>query len=187
MDIGNLLKNKWTWIIGGIFLLIIIIITSRGEEQSAPTITQPQVKNVQQETQTKELTLEQKTIREFLVKELELDNELQRGNDELVNASSEFDYGVPLPYIIKAELIFERVLEESKALTAPPGGEKVRTYLIEATSNALSGIKKIREGLESYPVDKTKLEQGIELYTKAQMPLARKNAEIEKLKQEAGI
>jgi len=129
----------------------------------------------------------QNLIRAFLAKELELDNELQRGNDEVANAGREFDYGVPLPYIIKAELIFEKVLEEGKALVAPPGAENVKTYLVEATSYALSGVKKTREGLESYPVDKTKLGQGIELYTKSQMPLARKNAEIDKLKQEVGI
>ncbi len=175
-------------IIAGIILLVIIIVIASGsEEKSAPETTQLQVKDIQQETQEKELTPEQKLIREFLAKELELDDELQRGNDEVANAGREFDYGVPLPYIIKAELIFEKVLEKSKALVAPSGGEKVKTYLIEATNNALSGVKKIREGLESYPVDKAKLGQGIELYTKAQMPLARKNAEIVKLKQEAGI
>lgn len=187
MDTNNLLKNKWVWIIGGIFLLVIIIIISRGGEQSVSTTTQPQVKDAQQEIQAEELTLEQKLIQEFLTKELELDAEFQRGNDEVANAGREFDYGVPLPYIINAELIFEKVLEESKALAAPPGGEKVKTYLIEATNNALSGVKKTREGLESYPIDKAKLGQGIELYTKSQMPLARKNAEIDKLKQEAGI
>ncbi|MBU4368666.1 hypothetical protein KJ575_03085, partial [Patescibacteria group bacterium] len=186
MNTKNLLKNKWAWIIGGIILLVIII-ASGGEEQSVPAATQPQVKNVQQETQTKELTLEQKSIQMFLAKELELDDELQRGNDEVANAGREFDYGVPLPYIIKAELIFEKVLEKSKALVAPSGGEKVKTYLIEATNNALSGVKKIREALETYPIDKAKVGQGIEMYTKAQMPLARKNAEIIKLKQEAGI
>lgn len=187
MNTENLLKNKWTWIIGGVILLVIIIIANGGEDQSASTIVQPQVKNVQQETQAKELTLEQKSIQEFLAKELELDDELQRGNDELANAAREFDYGVPLPYIIKAELIFEKVLEKSKALVVPSGGEKVKIYLIEAAINALSGVKKMREGLESYPIDKTKIEQGIELYNKAQMPLARKNAEIDKLKQEAGF
>jgi len=187
MNTKNLLKNKWTWIIGGIFLSVIIIITSRGEEQSVPTITQPQVKNVQQETQVKELTPEQKSIQAFLAKELELDDALQRGNDEVANAGREFDYGVPLPYIIKAELMFEKVLEESKALVAPSGGEKVKTYLIEATNNALSGVKKIREALETYPMDKAKVAQGIEMYNKSQMSLARKNAEIDKLKQEAGI
>ena len=36
-------------------------------------------------------------------------------------------------------------------------------------------------------IDKVKFEQGIELYNKAQMSLAKKNAEIDKLKQEAGI
>jgi len=186
MNTKNLLKNKWTWIIGGIFLLIIII-ASGDENQSVPMATQPQVNNIQQETQPKELTPKQKEVLVFLAKEIEMDDELQRGNDEVANAGSEFDYGVPLPYIIKAELIFENVLEKSKALVAPSGGEKVKTYLIEATSNALSGVKKIREGLESYPVDKTKLGQGLELYTKSQMSLARKNAEIDKLKQEVGI
>lgn len=186
MNTENLLKNRWVWIIGGIVLVVIIMI-SGGKEKSASETSQPQVKNIQQETQVKELTPEQKEVLGFLAKEMELDDELQRGNDEVANAGGEFDYGVPLPYIIKAELIFENVLEKSKALVAPSGGEKVKTYLIEATSNALSGVKKIREGLESYPVDKTKLGQGLELYTKVQMSLARKNVEITKLKQEVGI
>ena len=185
MNTKNLLKNKYVWIIVGIILLVII--SSVGEEQLVPIATQPQIKNIQQETQVKELTLEQKLVRDFLVKELELDDELQRGNNEVANAGREFDYGVPLPYIIRAELVFEKVLEKSKALVVPSGGEKVKTYLIEATNNALSGVKKIREGLESYPVDKIKLGQGIEMYTKSQMSLARKNAEIDKLKQETRL
>lgn len=183
---NDLLKNKWVWVIGGVILLIIII-ASRDEKQSVSTNAQPQTQNTQQETPIKELTPEQKLIQDFLAKEIKLDDELQRGNDEVANAGREFDYGVPLPYIIKAELIFESVLEKSKALNAPPSGEKIKSYLIEATDNALSGVRKIREGLESYPVNKTKLEQGIELYTKSQMPLARKNEEITKLKQGAGI
>lgn len=186
MNTKKLLKNKGIWIFGGIILLFIII-TSGGEEKSASETPQPQAKNIQQETQVKELTPEQKLIQDFLAKELELDDELQHGNDEVANAGREFDYGVPLPYIIKAELIFEKVLGKSKALVVPHGGEKVKIYLIEATNNALSGVKKIREGLEAYPIDKAKLGQGIEMYTKSQMSLARKNAEIDKLKQETGI
>lgn len=130
---------------------------------------------------------EQRAIREFLAKELELDDKLQRGNDEVANAGAEFDYGVPLPYIIKAELTFEKVLEESNALIAPSGAERVKTELIEATNYALSGVRKIRQGLESYPVDSAKVEQGIGLYTKAQIHLARKNAAIADLKQKMGI
>jgi len=162
----------------GAILLIITLFNGSGEK-SVPVASQ--------ETQVKELTPKQKTIQDFLAKELKLDDELQRGNDEFANAASEFDAGVPLPYIIKAELIFENVLEESKALVAPPDGEKVKTYLIEATNNALLAVKKIREGLESYPLDEVKIRQGITLYNKAQMPLAKKNAEIDKLKNEAGI
>ncbi len=160
---------------------------SGGENKSIPTTSQPQVENTQQRTQSEELTAEQQSIKGFLAKELELDDELQRGNDEVVNAGREFDYGVPLPYIIKAELIFENILEESKALVAPSGTEKVKTYLIEAANNSLLGVKSIREGLESYPIDKTKIGQGIEIYSKAQMSLARKNAEIDKLKQSPGL
>lgn len=55
MNTENLLKNKWAWIIGGVVLLIIII-ASGNEEQSVSMATQPQVNNVQQETQVKELT-----------------------------------------------------------------------------------------------------------------------------------
>src|SRR3989338_9170128 len=143
MNTKNLLKNKYVWIIVGIILLVII--SREGEEQLVPIATQPQIKNIQQETQVKELTLEQKLVRDFLVKELELDDELQRGNNEVANAGREFDYGVPLPYIIRAELVFEKVLE------------------------------------------KIKLGQGIEMYTKSQMSLARKNAEIDKLKQETRL
>ena len=186
MNTNELLKNKWTWVVGGIILLIIIMI-SGGENKSISTTSQSQVENTQQGTQSKELTLEQKSIQEFLAKEIKLDDKLQRGNDEVANAGREFDYGVPFPYMIKAELIFEDVIEESKALVAPSSAEKVKTYFIEAATNAYSGVKKMREGLESYPVDKTKLEQGLEIYNKTQMSLAKKNAEINKLKQEAGL
>ncbi|MBU3964837.1 hypothetical protein KKA96_00465, partial [Patescibacteria group bacterium] len=65
MNTKNLLKNKWAWIIGGIILLVIII-ASGGEEQSVPAATQSQVNNVQQETQVKELTPEQKEVKSFL-------------------------------------------------------------------------------------------------------------------------
>ncbi len=38
MDVGNLLKNKWGWIVGGIILLVVIIvIADENEEKSAPT------------------------------------------------------------------------------------------------------------------------------------------------------
>lgn len=44
MNTDNLLKNKWSWIIGGIILLVIIIaIVGGGEEKSGSTTTQPQV------------------------------------------------------------------------------------------------------------------------------------------------
>ena len=164
MTVKNLLKNKWAWIIGEVVILILfLVIISRDKEKAVSTATQPKSNKTKQEVQVKELTAEQKLIQKFLVKELELDDELQRGNDEVANAGRELDYGVPLPYIIKAELIFEKVLGKSKALVAPSGGGKVKIYLIEATNNALSGVKKIREGLESYPVDKVKLGQGIEM------------------------
>ena len=42
MNTENLLKNKWTWIIGGVVLLIIIMISGGGEE-SVPETSQPQV------------------------------------------------------------------------------------------------------------------------------------------------
>jgi hypothetical protein len=47
MNTKNLLKNKWTWIIGGIVLLIIIMI-SGGEEKSVSETSQPQVSQEQQ-------------------------------------------------------------------------------------------------------------------------------------------
>lgn len=178
-------------------LVMLLFLISLLSSKESPKTTNTQIQSVEPQTiitqtptpvpEKKELTSKQKSIQEFLVKEIELDNELQSGNNEVANAGNEFDYGVPLPYIIKAELIFENVLKESKVLVAPVGGEKVKMYLIEATNYALSGVKKIREGLESYPVDKTKLGQGLELYTKSQMSLARKNEEITKLKQEVGI
>ena len=39
---NNFFKNKWIWIIGGVFLLIIII-ASGGGDQSVPMTAQPQV------------------------------------------------------------------------------------------------------------------------------------------------
>ncbi len=42
MNTENLLKNKWTWIIGGIVLLIIIITIGGSEEKSVLKITQLQ-------------------------------------------------------------------------------------------------------------------------------------------------
>jgi len=44
MNKNNLLKNKWSWIIGGIILLVIIItIAGGGKEESESTAAQPQV------------------------------------------------------------------------------------------------------------------------------------------------
>jgi len=54
MNTGNLLKNKWIWIAGGvIFLTIIIIITGEGEKKSAPEISQLPVSQEQQEIETR--------------------------------------------------------------------------------------------------------------------------------------
>ena len=38
MNTENFLKNKWTWIIGGIILLIILITIGGGEEKSIPSM-----------------------------------------------------------------------------------------------------------------------------------------------------
>jgi hypothetical protein len=171
--------------VGLVFVIICSTIfgTPDSSHPQPAIVTTVDTINPSQKTETPK----QANIREFLSKEILLDDELQRGNLEVMNAANEFDYGVPLPYIIKAELIFEKVLTDSKALVSSSETEKTKSYLIEAVSTALSGVRKIREGLESYPMDKTVVGQGIETYTKSQISLARKNAEISRIKQEFGI
>ena len=117
----DLLKNKLRWIAGGIVLLVIIIlITGGGKEQSVSTIVQPQVKDVQQGTQEKELTLEQKEVKSFLTEISILIIKSGRGNDDVEKMGIELQSnGLPLQYAMSAQLIFESVLEEAKKIKAP--------------------------------------------------------------------
>ena len=50
MNIKNLLKNKWVWVIGGVILLVII--ASAGKEQSVPTTVKPQLSQEQKNQNT---------------------------------------------------------------------------------------------------------------------------------------
>lgn len=62
---NDLLKNKWTWVIGGVILLVIMI-ASGGENQSMPTTTQSQLSQ-QQEKQNNQLPSPEKieTLADF--------------------------------------------------------------------------------------------------------------------------
>lgn len=181
MTVKKLLKNKWGWIIGGVVLLIIII-ASGGEEQSIPITTQPQVKNIQQETQVKELTSEQKEVESFLTEIGILAIESGKGNDNVEKMGIEFQHNA-----VSAQLIFESVLEEAKKLNVPLGGESVKNYFIESVQYQLNGVKTIREGLETAPINEKKLWEGLETYNKAMLATARSTEEINKLKTKIGL
>ena len=185
----NLLKNKWAWIIGGIILLVTIIsITGGDEEQSVPTIVQPQVKDVQRQTQEKELTPEQKEVKSFLAEIGIFTIKSGKGNDDVQKMGGELQRnGLPLPYAISAQLIFESVLEEAKKIKVPSGGESVKNYFIESIQYQIDGVKTIREGLEAGPINEKKLWQGLETYNKAMLSTARSTEEINKLKAQLGL
>ncbi|MBU3965592.1 hypothetical protein KKA96_04415, partial [Patescibacteria group bacterium] len=165
-----------------------IIIASGGEEQSVPAATQSQVNNVQQETQVKELTPEQKEVKSFLTEIGILTIKSGKGTDDVGKAGVELQSnGLPLPYIISSQLILESVLEEAKKIKVPSGGESVKNYFIESVQYQLSGVKTIREGLEEGPINEKKLWQGLEILNKGMLPLARSTEEINKLKAKVGL
>lgn len=177
-------------IIGGIIVLIVIISIASGssEEQFVSTTIQPQVKDVQQETQEKELTPEQKEIEVFLTGIGILTIKSGKGNDDVEKVGIELQRnGLPLPHVISAQLIFESVLEETKKIKVPLGGEGVKKYFIESIQYQLSGIKTIREGLEVSPINEKKLWEGLETYNKAMLSTARSTEEISKLKTKVGL
>lgn len=187
MNTENLLKNKWTWIFVGIILLVIII-ASGDEEQSVPATTQSQVNNVQQETQVKELTPEQKEVKSFLTEIGILTIKSGKGNDDVEKMGIEFQRnGLPLPYAISAQLVFESVLKEAKKVKVPSGGDGVKNYFIESVQYQLNGVTTIREALEAGTINEKKLWQGLETYNKAMLSTARSTEEINKLKTKVGL
>lgn len=169
----------------GLFVFIIFIGSLLGSDSSKES----QTSNIQTSTivspeiQTIKLTSEQKEIKSFLTEIGNLTIKSGEGNDNIYKAGIEMESdGVPLPYVVSAQISFESILENANRIQVPLGGENVKKYFIESIQYILKGTKLIREGLEVFPVNKSKLQQGVEVYNKSMLSMARSAEEVNKLK-----
>ena len=174
---------KWPLIFGGVILLMIIIGITAGndDEESQPNATQSQIsepQNIQNE-----LTPKQKEIKDYLIEIRNLSEECSRGDIHIIESSYEHS-GIKLAKVSSAQVVYEVVLEKTQQLKVPIEGQYIQVNFLEATQTGLNGIKMMQLGYEKQPIDEDEIWQGLEIYGKAMLSLARMNEEILQIKEE---
>lgn len=185
------------FMVGGLILMIVLVLPdspavvidtgtkSDSIETQAIQVNQPQPPETQKD---EEFTKEQEAVADFLAEIAGLNLKANKGNDEITKLGKGLQSGgLTLPYAVSAQLIFEAVLEEARGLKVPSGGEKVKSYFIEGAQYQLTGVESIRAGLESAPMNESKMWQGLETYNKSMLSTARCTEEINKLKAKVGL
>ena len=136
--------------------------------------------------QEEELTSKQKEVKNYLLEIRDLGEKGRQGDMRIDQAGRQIgldNAGMALSNVSSAQAIYESVLGKTQQLEVPIECQSIQANFIEATQTGLRGIKIMREGLEELPMDKNKMWQGLEIYGKAMLSLARTTEEILKVKE----
>jgi len=186
MNINNLLKNKWRWIIGGIILFLILILFKIGNKKEIELIQVPQSQIMHREISEEELILKQKEIKEYLFEIEKLKASLDDAEiliGKAVQQLQKKEVGLAFVTCIDVRLIYESIIEKLQGMKIPTEGSIVQSYFLESVQFLLDGVKMGCSGLEKVPIDEDIIWQGVELRDKAIFPMSKEIEEINKLKE----
>ena len=174
-------SRKWLWILGGIFLFLVLISLGRekGEEITPAQVSQPNTHQAQPQTQkiaTQFTPQQREAISNYLTEIMRIYDQFELGKKNLMQAGelsqSTENRWLAKAYVSGASETFEWCLTELRKLKYPPETESIQNNLLTAFQFFIAGTKISYQGFDEENENKAtqgtkEFEKGVPFWNKA--------------------